>query len=252
MPSPQDFQTVAEEISGQKLDWFFRDWVAGNKVLSYAIESMEQVGAEAKVRVKRTGSAGMPLELELLLEDGTRLRKRIDRELEVQTLTFEVKAKPRQARLDPDRRMALYSPESSHVWGRKLQIVDVRIPENMAWGTNYLSATVRNEDDRPHEIEIRIQSNNLSLPRGWGFTEKQTIAGEKESTVEHPFILPAFPGKVRVSVWVRDLTDDLQFFRRDYFVRSVCQYIIRSAETPSGIAAGPARKQRSVSSVAYA
>jgi hypothetical protein len=215
--SPQDFQAVAEEIGGQKLDWFFQDWVEGNKDLSYAIESVEQAGSEVNVRVRRSGSSGMPLELELLLEDGTRLRQTIRREPEVQTLTFEVRSKPRQARLDPGRRMALYSPESSHVWGRKLRVIEMRLPEKLVWGTNSLSAAVQNEDDQAHEMEIHVQSNNLSLPRGWGYQTKHTIAGGAKSIIDQPFILPAFPGKVRILVQARDLTNDLPFFRQEYF-----------------------------------
>lgn len=215
--SPQDFQAAAEEIHGQSLDWFFKDWVKGNKVLGYAVEGLEQTGSEVRVQVRRTGSAGMPLDLELLLEDGTKLRQKISREPEVQTLAFDAQAKPVQARLDPDRRMALYSPEGLHVWGRKVRITEMRLPERLAWGTNYLLATVQNEDEQPHEIEIHVQSNNLSLPRGWGFQIKYTVAGGEKKIVEHPFILPAFPGKVRLRVRVRDSTGDLQCFRREDF-----------------------------------
>jgi hypothetical protein len=112
----EDFERVTEEISGQKLGWFFRDWVDGNKTLSYAVEAVEQTGGEARVTVRRTGTAGMPLELELVLADGTRQRRRIARETELQTITFPAKARVRQARLDPDQRMALYSPGGEHVW----------------------------------------------------------------------------------------------------------------------------------------
>jgi len=111
----EDFERTAEEVSGQKLGWFFRDWVDGNKVLSYAIDGVEQSGGETRVKVRRTGTAGMPLELELALEDGTRLRKKIAREPEVQAIVFQAKARARQARLDPDQRMALHSPHGEHV-----------------------------------------------------------------------------------------------------------------------------------------
>ncbi len=115
----EDFEAAAEEVSGQQLGWFFRDWVDGNKVLSYAIEGVEQTAEEARVKVRRTGTAGMPLELEVTCEDGTRVRRRIARESDVQTISFPATARVRQARLDPDGRMALYSPAGEHVWGNK-------------------------------------------------------------------------------------------------------------------------------------
>ncbi len=114
----EDFERMAEQISGQQLGWFFRDWVDSNKVLSYAIEGVEQSADEARVKVRRTGTAGMPLVLEVALADGARLRQRIAREPEAQTVVFKTGVKVQRARLDPEGRMALYSPKAEHIWKR--------------------------------------------------------------------------------------------------------------------------------------
>jgi len=212
----EDFERVAEEVSGQKLDWFFRDWVDGNKVLSYAIEGVELTAGEARIKVRRTGTAGMPLVLEVMLEDGQRLRQRIAREPEVQTLVFRARGNVKQARLDPDRRMALYSPAAKHVWGGKLEILEVRVPETPAWGTNPATLVVRNPDDQPHEIEVHSQCNTAEPRRGFGYATKQTVPGGAQLTIEHTFTLPPFPGKATHRLRVTDLTAQLQLSRREW------------------------------------
>jgi hypothetical protein len=214
--SPEDFQKTAEEVSGQKLDWFFSDWLESNKVLSYQIDGLEQSGGQVRVKVRRTGTAALPMDLELRLEDGTRLRKKTAREPESQTIVFDKQAKPRQARLNPDSRLALYSPEAKHVWGGKVEVVDVRMPEPLAWNTNTLSVVVRNTDDRPHEIDIDTQARSSSVPRAWGNNTKQTIAPGQNKTIEHSFIIPAFAGKVEPRLTITDLTEQMWLFRRNY------------------------------------
>ncbi len=215
--SPAEFRRLAEEAAGSKLDWFFRDWFEGNAVLSYEIETVRRTSSGVEVVVKKTGTAGMPLDLELLLEDGTKVRKKTGREANTQTVLFETAARPLQARLDPDRFMALYSPDGGHVWGRKAQVLDVRLPEKLNWGTNFLSLKVRNEDDRPHELEVHIQTNHLTLPRGWGYQTRHTVPAAEETSLDRDFVLVAFPGRERFRLSVWDVTEDMTIFTKAYF-----------------------------------
>ena len=215
--SPDEFQRLAGEAAGSKLDWFFRDWFEGNAVLSYEIETVRPTSSGVEVVVQRTGTAGMPMDLELLFEDGTKVRKKIAREGKTQTVLFETPARPRQARLDPDRFMALHSPEGGHVWGRKAQVLDVRLPEKLNWGTNFLALKVRNQDDRPHEVEVHIQTNHLTLPRGWGYQTQHSVPAGEETSIDRDFILVPFPGRERVRLSVWDVAEEIQIFGRTYF-----------------------------------
>jgi hypothetical protein len=212
----EDFRRMAEEVSGRRLDWFFQDWVDGNKVLRYAIEGVEESGAEARVKVRRIGTAAIPLEVEVLLADGTRLRKRIAREQKVQTITFPTKAKLAEVRLDPDGRTALYAPEAENVWGKKLQVMGVRLPEPPAWGSNFAVITVRNSDERPHEIEIDSRCSAFSVSRNFQRQTKQTLAAGAQAAIEHEFWVPAFPGKMANRLRLTDLDTRTRFFVHVY------------------------------------
>jgi hypothetical protein len=217
--SPEDFEKTAEEVSGQKLDWFFRDWFEGNKVLSYAIDSVQQSGSQVSVQVRRTGTAALPMDLEVILEDGSHLRKKIAREPEVQTIAFEARSEPVRARLDPDGQLPLFSLREENIWGKKkVQIVDVRLPQELSWGSNTAVIRARNDDNRPHEINLHFQTNSHSPSRGWGWDTKHTIELGKEEVIERDFILPPFPGKARIQVRGRDLTEDLLLCLNTYSV----------------------------------
>jgi len=215
--SPADFEREAEAAAGSSLDWFFRDWVEGNAVLSYGIESVERTKAGVEVVVRRTGSAGMPLDVELVLDGGRILRRAIDRRPEVQTLVFEADGKPRIARIDPDRSSALYSPEGNHIWAYRPSLVEVRLPDQAAWGTNVCAVTIRNDDDLPHEVIIHAQTRNLTMPRGWGYQEVRSIPAGKEITVPKPFILPPWPGRARLRLTLSDFTGERRLLAKDYF-----------------------------------
>ncbi len=214
---PWEFQRAAEQASGMDLAWFFRDWFEGNVVLSYEVGDVRQTDSGVEVVVNQTGTAGMPLDIELLLRDGTKARKKIDREAKSQTIVFEEAARPLQVRLDPDGFTPLFSPEGGHVWGRKAQIVDVRFPEKMNWGTNFLIMTVRNDDERAHEIVAHVQTNHLTLPRGWGYEARYSVAPGAEEKLEKDFILIPFPGRERIRLRIRDALEDIQILDREYF-----------------------------------
>ncbi|MBX7218811.1 MAG: M1 family metallopeptidase [Blastocatellia bacterium] len=80
-PASQDFFDVANEVSGQNLDWFFDQYFRSTKVLDYAIESATSVPGKTfsiEVLVVRKYEATMPVEIEFRFADGTRTRETWD------------------------------------------------------------------------------------------------------------------------------------------------------------------------------
>lgn len=95
-----DFQRVAEEVSGQDLDWFFGQWIERTDRLDYAVASAttRQDGGRWRttVEVTRSGEAWMPVVLRV--GDETRT---LDSRQARQTVEIVTDARPSQAELDP-------------------------------------------------------------------------------------------------------------------------------------------------------
>jgi hypothetical protein len=96
-----DFQAAAETAAGQKLDWFFHDWVDTNGVAGYAIESVQTHDGHVQVQIRRTGTARFPVEVRLTTDDGVQTVRRIAPEPDLQTLDFAATGQPRRVDIDP-------------------------------------------------------------------------------------------------------------------------------------------------------
>lgn len=69
-PTPNDFKRTAERVSGAVLDWYMTDWTQTTNTIDYAIESVQENGANTtKVDLKRIGRMGMPLDILVIYED---------------------------------------------------------------------------------------------------------------------------------------------------------------------------------------
>lgn len=81
--STEDFQRVAEEVSGAKLGWFFQQWIYGNEMPRYTVawksEKTEKGDYRGICRVKQEGTSndfGMPVIFKVIFADGSFLRIR--------------------------------------------------------------------------------------------------------------------------------------------------------------------------------
>ena len=81
-PTPNDFIRSAEKTSGIELEWFLTDWTQTVNTIDYAVKSIEtlramseQIAAETgiKISLERIGLMPMPVEVEVLLNDGEKL-----------------------------------------------------------------------------------------------------------------------------------------------------------------------------------
>jgi hypothetical protein len=96
-----DFQRTMEDVSGQDLGWFFRQWLTTTHTLDYRVGDVALSGSggayRLDVEVIRAGQAWMPVEVE-----ANGQRKRLDGRERRQRVTFQLTDRPAQVVIDPD------------------------------------------------------------------------------------------------------------------------------------------------------
>ena len=70
-PRPYDFIRCAERVSGLELDWYLMDWAQTTKQLDYQVNSIVGEGRKTKIVLKREKQMPMPIDVEVLLNDGS-------------------------------------------------------------------------------------------------------------------------------------------------------------------------------------
>lgn len=108
-PNEERFVSAMEDISGEKLDWFFNPWLHNTRVLDYGIKKWKKDKQEdgmwqVDVDIVKHGNREMPQLLEVTMKDGSKERiwwKNFQWRKE-DTFTFSVKKEPKSIVLDPD------------------------------------------------------------------------------------------------------------------------------------------------------
>ena len=114
-----DFQALAEEVYGGKLDWFFRQWFTTTWSLDYSLGGLEYKktvvggvpGYDVAITVRKPGRCVSPLDVALYMKDGAIESIRIpleawkDGQLSFDTTVF-LNKKPKKAVINPDGRLA--------------------------------------------------------------------------------------------------------------------------------------------------
>lgn len=117
----QDFIAVAEEISGQKLDGFFDQWLHTTETLDYVLERVVAEQREGqrvyRVIVRNDGRLNMPVDVELELGDGEKLRARWENHERYGTLLFAADEALGGARIDPEGVLPDLSPKNNTLRG---------------------------------------------------------------------------------------------------------------------------------------
>ena len=103
-----DFREVAEEVSGQKLEWFFDQWITQVVVPDYVVASATSTRTEdgqfrTAATIRNTGTGAMPVEVAFGTGEG-----RVTRRVEVPsrgeaTVTGTTPAAIRQVEVDPNK-----------------------------------------------------------------------------------------------------------------------------------------------------
>ena len=71
-PTPNDFIRVAEKISGLELDWYLTDWTRTTNIIDYGILDVSTNGNRTRVVLQRIGLMPMPLDVEIIYNDGAK------------------------------------------------------------------------------------------------------------------------------------------------------------------------------------
>ncbi len=75
-PQPADFFRTIEDVSGRRLDWFWRGWFFTTAALDQAVESVTNEAGAVTVVLTNPGQQVAPAEIQLTFADGTTLRLR--------------------------------------------------------------------------------------------------------------------------------------------------------------------------------
>jgi hypothetical protein len=120
-PTPADFFRLMRDVSGMDLDWFWRDWIYTTARLDQAVDSVVTADSSQKVYLSNRGSMTLPLEMDLVYNDGA--TDRISLPVEMWNLgprfAYRVRsAKPvRKVTIDP-RHALPDTDRSNNVFGR--------------------------------------------------------------------------------------------------------------------------------------
>jgi len=143
-----DFQHVCEDESGEKLDWFFDQWVRTSRFLSYEITSHETSSKNGEyvttAKVRRLGTLSMPVPVTAFFQDNSRQCLYTDRFLDECSLVFMSKAPLKEIKLDAKDELPLIIPPPVHETAQLKK--DIR---NLQWtgqGDKALQIYTNNKD----------------------------------------------------------------------------------------------------------
>jgi len=120
-PQPADFFRTMSDVSGQDLDWFWREWVFTTARLDQAVDSVTPKGDSTYIYLSNREAMVMPVSVELRHADGTKERMSLPVEMwnlaPKFTLRVPSKSPITGVVIDPD---AIYPDRdrSNNSWGR--------------------------------------------------------------------------------------------------------------------------------------
>jgi hypothetical protein len=119
-PKTEDFIKVANEVSGQDLNWFFNHVLYGSDVLDYSISQLSSYEKENnnkdknkkeiyinKIWVRRLGEVIFPVEVEMNFDNGQKVREQWDGKERWIMYEYEKPEKLVSATVDPDNKVPL-------------------------------------------------------------------------------------------------------------------------------------------------
>ena len=204
--SVKDFQKEAEKISRQDLQWFFDDWVFANKVLDYRIDTVLILDDQFKIVINKIGEARLPLNADILLENGDRIVRPIGTEPEKQEIVFQSQHKPVHVQLDKRFARLLPDEKSRHWWGAYsgLEILEIQMPE-LAWNINRFRISITNNSREARKALINVQTNTTDVRTGgYGRTITHIVEPGDTLCLEREIALRPVPGSHRILLDIKD------------------------------------------------
>jgi hypothetical protein len=117
-PTTEDFRSVAEEVSGQKLDWFFDGLVYGDGVLNYTVTGLD----DHSVTVARQGELRVPTEVLVTFVDGSTKLEPWDGAEPQRTFTYPGRPPLRTAEIDPEGKVVVDLQWGDNGLSRRLEV----------------------------------------------------------------------------------------------------------------------------------
>jgi hypothetical protein len=102
-PTTQDFRSVAQEVAGQDLAWFFDGLVYDDGVLNYRVDGVD----DHAVTVVREGSLAIPVDVQVVLTDGSSILERWDGEQAEKTFSYPERPAVSGAMIDPQEKITV-------------------------------------------------------------------------------------------------------------------------------------------------
>ena len=110
-PKPDDFFTVASEVAGQDLTWFFNEVHRSSNVFDYAVQTLQSTregeGYRTNVVVQRHGEAIFPVSVAVVFRNGERVTEQWDGRDRWKAYAYERPAQALSAQVDPNRVLLL-------------------------------------------------------------------------------------------------------------------------------------------------
>jgi len=133
----RDLWRLAEEESGESLDWFFEQWVRSTKYLCYQITEAdsrpEDNGFITEITVEPCGETiFMPVDLKVIFKDGSYQTAHIDRFSNLSKFVFRSSSELEDAKLDPLHRLAMLE-KPLHILPKELPLKVRKLPYNGGW-----------------------------------------------------------------------------------------------------------------------
>jgi hypothetical protein len=110
-PSPADFFTVANGVSGQDLGWFFDQTYRSSNVFDYGVQDLKSARDEEQFRTtvvaRRYGEAIFPVDVLVTFANGERITERWDGKERWKLYAYERPVRAVSAQVDPNRVLLL-------------------------------------------------------------------------------------------------------------------------------------------------
>jgi hypothetical protein len=104
-PTPNDFFNAFEDVSGRKLDWFWRTWFYETWTLDQAVADVRAAGDSTEIVIDDHGLAPMPVRLRITREGGATERAEIPADVWLRgarRASIRVASRPRVVKVEID------------------------------------------------------------------------------------------------------------------------------------------------------
>ena len=153
----QDFQNVAEKVSGLDLEYFFREWIYGENFpvynVSWTTDELSNVQYKASINIVQNSNLNpqfftMPVQIKIFMQSGDTLVT-VFNDQQDQTFDFILNSKPLDFKIDPDNWIL------KNIFGENVTPIGFALLQNYPNPFNP-STTISFQLGRPSNVTITI------------------------------------------------------------------------------------------------